>query len=68
MRIITSEGRRSFDPSEVEGFDPLRVHEEGALATIYLSTGERLTGLVRSDDLDALTGEWIGSARPLCSK
>jgi hypothetical protein len=63
IKIITSEGRRSIDPGEVEGFDPVRVQREGALATIYLSTGERLTGLVRTDDLDALMAEWIESAK-----
>jgi hypothetical protein len=46
MRIITGEGKRNIDDARILRMDRPRTVGEHLLVTLYLITGERLTGIV----------------------
>jgi hypothetical protein len=54
MLILTAEGTRSIDDALVLCMDGYRADDEHSYVTVYLLTGEQVSGIVAKTALDDL--------------
>jgi hypothetical protein len=60
MKVITIDHTRSIDPGDIVHLMPHWREGEACYASLTLRSGEQVTGLVDTSDIDALLSDWHG--------